>query len=151
MPPTTMPLPITRTMLAAVLLAVASIANAGESRKFGEMMPAGEAVRISVAIAAHQDYAGKAQRFSGRIAEVCQKEGCWLVLEDDGQSARVMMRDHEFAVPKDASGRAEVHGVLSRHQLTPEAVKHMQEESSSGLPVSDVEYRIVADGVEIAG
>src|SRR5690606_19486789 len=124
---------------------------AGESKSYGETMPAGAAVPISAAVAQHGDYAGKPQRFSGRIAEVCQKEGCWMVLEDDGQSARVMMRDHKFAVPKDATGSAEVYGVLSRKELSPEAVKHMQEESKNGLPVSDVEYRIVADGVQISG
>ncbi len=131
-------------------LAAAS-AFAGESKSYGQAMPTGASVPISAAVAAHERYAGKPQRYSGRIAEVCQKEGCWLVLEDDGHSARVMMRDHKFAVPKDATGKAEVFGVLSRKQLTPDQVKHMQEESKNGLPVSDVEYRIVADGVEIAG
>ncbi len=140
-----------RMILAIVLSAIAAVAHAGDAKQYGQAIPAGEAVPISAAVAAHERYAGKSQRFSGRIAEVCQKEGCWLVLEDDGQSARVMMRDHKFVVPKDATGTAEVYGVLSRKELSPEAVKHMQEESRNGLPVADVEYRIVADGVEIAG
>lgn len=140
-----------RPILAIVLSAVAAVAHAGDAKQYGQAIPSGDAVPISAAVAAHERYAGKPQRFSGRIAEVCQKEGCWMVLEDDGQSARVMMRDHKFAVPKDATGTAEVYGVLSRKELSPEAVKHMQEESKNGLPVADVEYRIVADGVEIAG
>lgn len=141
-----------RTIFAVALFAVASVAHAGDAKKYGQAIPAAsKAVPISAAVAAHERYADKPQRYSGRIAEVCQKEGCWMVLEDDGQSARVMMRDHKFVVPKDASGTAEVYGVLSRKELSPEAVKHMQEESKNGLPVADVEYRIVADGVEIAG
>lgn len=138
-------------ILSAVAILIAASAAAAERKSYGQALPTGETVPISVAVAKHEDYADKPQRFSGRIAEVCQKEGCWLVLEDDGQSARVMMRDHKFVVPKDATGTAEVYGVLSRKQLSPEQVKHMQEESKNGLPVSDVEYRIVADGVEIAG
>ncbi|WP_189644801.1 DUF4920 domain-containing protein [Luteimonas gilva] len=139
-------------MLTFMLLSMAAAsAAAGETKFYGQAIPAGQAVTISAAVASHEKYAGKPQRYSGRIAEVCQKEGCWMVLEDDGRSARVMMRDHKFAVPKDAAGKAEVYGVLSRKQLSPEQVKHMQEESKNGLPVSDVEYRIVADGVEIAG
>lgn len=140
-----------RSILAIALFAAAGLAHAGDAKQYGQAMPAGKAVPISAAVAAHAKYAGKPQRYSGRIAEVCQKEGCWMVLEDNGQSARVMMREHKFAVPKDASGTAEVYGVLSRNQLSPEAVKHMQEESKNGLPVAEVEYRIVADGVEIAG
>lgn len=140
-----------RVLTFMLLSLAAASAAAGETKSYGQPMPAGRAVAISAAVDAHEKYAGKAQRYGGRIAEVCQKEGCWLVLEDDGQSARVMMRDHKFVVPKDAAGKAEVYGVLSRKQLTPEQVKHMQEESKNGLPVSDVEYRIVADGVEISG
>lgn len=140
-----------RSIFAVALLAIAAAAQAGDAKRYGQEIPAGKAVPISTAIAAHERYAGKQQRYSGRIAEVCQKEGCWMVLEDDGNSARVMMRDHKFAVPKDASGSAEVYGVLSRNELSPEAVKHMQEESKNGLPVAEVEYRIVAEGVEIAG
>lgn len=141
-----------RPIFAVVLLSIAAVAHAGEAKQYGQKIPAAsKAVPISAAVAAHERYAGKPQRYSGRIAEVCQKEGCWMVLEDDGQSARVMMRDHKFVVPKDATGTAEVYGVLSRNQLSPEAVKHMQEESKNGLPVADVEYRIVADGVEISG
>lgn len=140
-----------RSILVIALFAVAGLAHAGDAKQYGQAMPAGKAVPISAAVAAHEKYAGKPQRYSGRITEVCQKEGCWMVLEDNGQSARVMMREHKFAVPKDASGSAEVYGVLSRNILSPEAVKHMQEESKNGLPVAEVEYRIVADGVEIAG
>lgn len=140
-----------RSMSVVALFAVAALAHAGEPGHYGQPLPAGEAVSIAAAVDAHESYAGKPGRYRGRIAEVCQMEGCWMVLEDNGRSARVMMRDHKFAVPKDAAGMAEVHGVLSRKQLSPEAVKHMQEDAGNGLPVADVEYRIDADGVEISG
>ena len=51
-------------------------------------------------------------------------------------------------VPKDSSGRAQVAGVLSRKELTPEQVAHL-EEDGKGLKVSPVEYRILAEGIEI--
>ena len=31
-------------------------------------------------------HAGKPARFSGRITEVCQKQGCWVVMEQDGRA-----------------------------------------------------------------
>ena len=34
----------------------------------------------------------KVQRFTGTIGEVCTKKGCWFVLQDGTQQARVMMR-----------------------------------------------------------
>ena len=109
-------------------------------------LPEGASTPVSQAVDAFDAHAGKPARFSGRIAQVCQTKGCWMVLEDNGRTARVMFGDHAFQIPKDSTGPAEVHGVLSRRQLTPEQVKHL-EEDSKGLPVSPVEYRILADGL----
>ena len=137
-----------RILLSAFLIAAIGVAHAGEPARYGKPLPETAAVPVAEAIAAYDAHAGKPQRYSGRITQVCQAEGCWMVLEDNGQTARVMFKDHAFAIPKDSSGRAQVVGVLSRKQLTPEQVEHLREDAK-GLPVSPVEYRILAEGVEI--
>lgn len=134
-------------VLSTLLLAtVALVAYAGDPKPYGKPLPEGPSTPVSQAVDAYDAHAGKPARFSGRIVEVCQAEGCWVVLEDNGRTARVMFADHAFVLPKDAVGHADVHGVLSRKQLTPEQVKHLQEDSK-GLPVASVEYRILADGL----
>ena len=137
-----------RILVSLALLSAIGLAHAGEPARYGKALPATPAVPVSDAVAAFDQHAGKPMRYSGRIVEVCQAEGCWLVLEDNGQSARVMFKDHAFLVPKDSSGRAQVAGVLSRKELTPEQVAHL-EEDGKGLKVSPVEYRILAEGIEI--
>jgi len=138
-----------RLILPVLLLTAAGFLHAGEAAHFGKPLPDMKAVSISEAVAAFEEHAGKPQRFSGRITEVCQKRGCWMVLEDDGQMARVMFGEsHDLLVPKDSHGRAEVGGVLSRRDLSPEEVEHMKADGK-GLAVSPVEYRIMADSVTI--
>ena len=137
-----------RLLLPLALFAAIGLAQAGEPARFGKPLPTSAPVAVADAVAAFDQHAGKPLRFSGRITEVCQAEGCWMVLEDNGQSARVMFKDHAFLVPKDSSGRAQVAGVLSRKELTPEQVAHL-EEDGKGLKVSPVEYRILAEGIEI--
>ena len=137
-----------RILLSAVLLACAGLAHAGEPARYGAPLPATAAIPVSEAVAAFDQHAGKPQRYSGRITDVCQAQGCWMVLEDNGQTARVMFKDHAFLIPKDSSGHAEVVGVLSRKELTPEQVEHLRAESQ-GLEVAPVEYRILAEGAEI--
>ena len=132
-------------------LSLSSIAMAGEPRTYGAALPEVDAVPISVAAADTDAYAGAPHSFSGRITEVCQKEGCWMVLEDDGEVARVMMRDHAFSVPKDATGRARVHGVLSVKQLSKEAAQHLADDAGNGLLPPERELRIDATGVRIEG
>lgn len=141
-----------RTALLVASLAIAFAASAGEVKSYGQPFPdGGTALPISVAAADVQTHVGKPMRFSGRITQVCQAKGCWVMLEDDGKVARVMMRDHTFYVPKDAKGRAEVYGVLSEKVLSKEAVDHLSEDAGNGLPVAERELRIVADGIRIEG
>lgn len=132
------------------LLTFTAAVHAADAVPYGKPLPEGASTPLSQAVADFDAHAGKSARFSGRVAEVCQAEGCWMVLEDNGQTARVMFGDHAFLVPKDSAGHAEVHGVLSRKTLTQEQVKHLQEDAK-GLAVSPVEYRILADGVVLQG
>ena len=137
-----------RILLPALLIAAIGLAHANEPTRYGKPLPTTKAVPVAEAVAGFDKLAGTPQRYSGRITQVCQAEGCWMMLEDNGQTARVMFKDHAFLVPKDSSGRAEVVGVLSRKELTPEQVEHLKEDAK-GLAVSPVEYRILAEGVEI--
>jgi hypothetical protein len=136
-------------IVAALLSTTALLAHASEGTAYGEAFDAGASVPISVAIAAFDEHAAKPQRFSGRITEVCQAKGCWMMLEDNGQVARVMFGNHAFYIPKETTGTAVVHGVLERKELTPEQVDHFSSDSGKGIAASPVEYRIVADGVLI--
>ena len=139
-----------RLTLLVLLSSLAMVAMASEPATYGEPLPAdGKVVPISVAAADADAYAGVPHRFSGRITEVCQKEGCWMMLEDNGEAARVIMKDHAFAVPKDARGSAEVHGVLSVKELTREAAEHLAEDSGRDVQPQERELRIVATGVRI--
>lgn len=141
-----------RAFLTAVLLSTsATFAFAGEVATYGEPMPAGNATPISAAIADFDAHAGVPQRFSGRITEVCQAKGCWMMLEDDGRAVRVMFGEHNFYIPKNAAGNAIVYGVLSRKVLSPEAVAHLTEDGPDKIAAAPEEYRIVADGIEISG
>ena len=141
-----------RLFLPVLLLSVAGLVHAGDAKTYGEPIPSeGAVVPISTAAADVDAHAGEPRRYSGRITEVCQKEGCWMMLEDDGQAARVLMRDHAFSVPKDASGQAEVYGVLSVKQLSPEAAEHLAEDAGNGALPRTRELRIEATGVRIDG
>ncbi len=113
--------------------------------------PAGAATPLGAATADIEAHAGVRRKFSGRITDVCQKKGCWVMLEDRGEVARVMLGDHDFAIPAQVRGRAVVQGVLSRHELDEHAATHLAEDAGSDTPVDRFEYRIVASGVEVSG
>src|SRR5690349_736615 len=42
----------------------------------------------------------------GRIAQVCQAEGCWMKLKNSaGEDILVKFKDHAFLIPKDLAGK----------------------------------------------
>ena len=135
-------------LAAFTLLLALPLAHASDARVFGAAMPAGEAQPIAKALI---DLSGTARKYSGRIVEVCQAKGCWMMLEDDGRAARVMMKDHAFSVPKDASGAAIVFGTLSKKTLDAATAQHLAEDAGRKEPVPTQEWRIEALSVELAG
>ncbi|WP_154222003.1 DUF4920 domain-containing protein [Marinicella rhabdoformis] len=86
---------------------------------------------------------------TGRITKVCQKMGCWMILTDGDDFARVDFNDHAFLIPKDSSGEARVYGYLKAKELSDEQIAHYQSEGAGELPKKS--YEIVADSVMILG
>lgn len=139
-----------RLFAALALASLFSLAHAGESAVYGEPMPEGEAIDIATAAANPETYAGEPRLFAGRITQVCQKKGCWVVLEQDGKSARVMAKDHGFEVPKDSNGPAVAYGVLQIEPITPEHARHLVEDDGAEHP-GESELRVVATAIRIGG
>lgn len=63
---------------------------------------------------------------SGKVLEVCKMEGCWLRLDDGSeQGIFVRMKDHEFTVPKDISGKTVyVMGTATKSTTTVKMLQH---------------------------
>jgi len=121
---------------------------------FGQSPSSPEAPRdVSEVTASPDRWRGQPLTVSGRITEVCTNRGCWAVFESGGEMLRIVARDHGFALPAEARGPAIAHGVLERKELSEDAVRHMVEEDGANerLLEEPVEYRLVADGVQISG
>ena len=112
--------------------------------------PASAAVSLDDVVARPDALLGKSGAFIGRITEVCQKMGCWLVLSaENGEFARVVMHDHAFGVPKDAKGEAVVYGTLGRKALSAEEAEHLKKDGAAAPAAR--ELQIDATSVLIRG
>ena len=122
-----------------------------QAKNYGENMPKGKAVDISVASKNLDTYANKPVKFKGRITQVCQMEGCWLMIESNAQAARIKTKDHAFVIPKDSKGEAIVFGQLKRVELKPEVAKHLAEDAgtSASEAIATSELQIIASSISI--
>jgi Domain of unknown function (DUF4920) len=119
---------------------------------FGIAMPAGDATPLAVALQNVAANDGKPMKISGRIGEVCQAKGCWLMLTDDDSAVRVKFGDHAFFIPKDSKGEAIVFGNLETVEMSEAQAKHMAEDAGadpSTVSGAQKEYRITATSLTI--
>ena len=80
-------------------------------------------------------FVGQSVQVRGKVTEVCQKMGCWMMLSD-GKSAliRIKVKDGDLVFPKEVAGKMAVaEGAfeelkLTREQATARA-KHEAEEN----------------------
>ena len=55
---------------------------------------------------------------TGKVASVCQKEGCWLKLDAGNNETMFMNWDHKFTVPKDIAGKTVIATGYAYHDTT---------------------------------
>ena len=109
--------------------------------------PADESMDIAKAIAEHEMVLGEKMIFTGNITKVCQKRGCWMMLESDGKFARVDFNHHSFFIPKDTQGTAEVLGILHSKTMSDATKKHLESEGAG--KIAEKVYEITATSVKI--
>jgi hypothetical protein len=95
----------------------------------------------------------EAVKVSGTVEAVCQKKGCWMVIKDGDAQARVLVKDHAFAIPMDGKGKAAtVEGTLEAKELSEANVAHLKSDGDNTLAGDGPrqEYFLHATAVELA-
>ncbi|MGL6291211.1 MAG: DUF4920 domain-containing protein [Silanimonas sp.] len=133
--------------LAAALLLVLAISPQAFAASYGAPMPEGDAMPVTQLIAQAEQHSGHTMKFSGRITQVCQAKGCWVMLDANGTGIRVKT-GHEFFLPKDATGTAVVYGELTPVELSADQAKHYNDESGGGIEAGR-EWQILATSIVI--
>lgn len=124
-------------------------ATYGEAVTMDTVMPA------STLLAAPQDFVGQELLVEGRVADVCQAKGCWMVIADGDQTMRITMGDHSFSVDKGgAGGDCQVQGTVVAKTVDAETVAHYASESNNTAAMPEkaeggATYEIVATGVRM--
>jgi hypothetical protein len=117
----------------------------------GQDMPLGKPIAIAAALSDTGHWSGRYGKFEGRVTEVCQNRGCWLVLAEGEHHARVFT-GHQFFLPKDFRGNAVVYGLLGRRTVSEGFARHLAEDAGRDpgqISGEQVEYRIDARSIQL--
>ena len=114
---------------------------------YGTVSQKGESVKVTDLENSLREnkFSGK---ISGKVAEVCQAEGCWIRLQKtDGTTLLVKAKDHAFVMPKDIVGKTVVaDGEATVKEISEAMRKHLAEDA--GKSKDDIE-KIRGDSKEI--
>jgi hypothetical protein len=141
----------------ALLVAAPVYADNTASNHFGTAFTKAKLVSLADLTAKADQYNGKIVKVKGTIKDVCQREGCWLVLTDGTREMRVSMKDHKFTVPKDSGNKTVIaEGVIEKKTISEEMARHYAEESAGKVDPNSIKgpqvvLSMTATGVRING
>ena len=126
-----------------------------ELEHFGPEFTLTETIPAGTVLSNPEQYVGQTVRVTGKVSDVCQKMGCWMVITDADQHMRITTKDHKFFVAKDGAGaKCDLEGTVVKREANPERTAHYKSEQTDGAPMPEAElagqatYEIVASAVE---
>ena len=98
------------------------------------------------------DYVGQPVRVETRVAEVCQKKGCFFIAREGSSVVRISFKDYGFFVPTDIGGkRVTLVGEVVEREVTPDEAAHYAKDLGTAAPPvgAGMVYEIVATSVRV--
>ena len=73
---------------------------------YGDSISDDNYIQLASLTTAMKDETRKDIKIKGKVEEVCQKKGCWMIMKlDNGENMRVTFKDYKIFVPKDLGGK----------------------------------------------
>lgn len=126
------------------------------AKKFGGAITLTKETPLSEVVKNHEQYKDKPALFTATANKVCEKVGCWMVLQDGTTEVRTMFKDYGFNVPKNIlNKKLRIQGVVSKKQVSVASQKHYLKDAGASeseiakIKLPKTEYQIVAEAVEI--
>ncbi len=122
----------------SAVVGVFMFAGVAHAQQYGKTFNTEEAIEVTE-LASKLKSKNKVENIAvtGTITEVCQKAGCWVKLENEGQDdvfVKFKEEDgnHEMVVPKDIAGKTiTVYGVASKKTTSVKDQKHYAEDAGA--------------------
>jgi len=125
----------------ALLLLVSTVLSAKETtaRTFGKPLSLKKTLRLQEALQQPSKYQNQKVLLEGKISDVCQMKGCWLMLSDGERAIRIKFEGYSFFVPKDSRGKkVRAEGRLIQETLSEDMARHYAAEQSTQSDLSEI-------------
>ncbi|MFW7380501.1 MAG: DUF4920 domain-containing protein [Oligoflexus sp.] len=126
--------------------------------KKGQTLSSQPAKTVEACLANSTTLHGQTIKVEGEVKSVCQKKGCWFVLQgEDGGQIRITSMGYKFFVPKDAKGMfATIEGKFEVQEIDAKLAQHYEDdrvhgssEKAQNIRAARQEFAIAATAVEL--
>ena len=131
------------------------VVSTSDYEEFGTPLQlSSDVVSLGELIEHSESYLDREVLVSTRVAQVCQKKGCFFIAREGDTMARVTFKDYDFFIPTDSADKQVIlSGTFSRSQLSAEQADHYASDlgasgSETAIP-HKFEYLIVADSIRV--
>jgi hypothetical protein len=143
------------------LLLASTFTAAAADEKLGAPLTIKEQTPIADLMSKPAKFVGRTVQVKGKVTDVCQMMGCWMMLTDTatGAAVRIKVKDGELVFPKDSVGKTAIaEGTFTETRLTRdqavERAKHEAEEKGRKFDPSTVKgpsttYQVQGSGAII--
>ncbi len=132
-------------IIALMLPALIGCATDGGGTQFGKELSISEPTSIAAIMENPESFNGKRVLVEGRITEVCEMMGCWIMIQDPdgGKNLRFKVEDGVITFPMDIKGKiARAEGIVSvKEQSVDEQIaegQHHADETGTTFDASAV-------------
>ena len=123
----------------SLLLTTTVPAKDAVMRTFGKPLSSKKALSLQEALQQPSKYQNQKVLLEGKISDVCQMKGCWLMLSDGERAIRIKFEGYSFFVPKDSRGKkVRAEGLLRQETLSEEMAHHYAAEQSTKSDLSAI-------------
>jgi hypothetical protein len=114
------------------LLSFALWAKDAGVETFGKPLSLKKTLSLQEAIQQPAKYQNQKVLLEGKISDVCQMKGCWLMLSDGERAIRIKFEGYSFFVPKNSRGKkVRAEGRLVQETLSEDMARHYAAEQST--------------------
>lgn len=116
---------------------------------YGDSVMDNNIIQLAAVTTAMKGEEKKDLKIRGKVEEVCQKKGCWMVMKlGNGDEMRITFKDYKFFVPKDLAGKEVV--VDGYAYLDTTSVQQLQHYAKDGGKTDAEIAAIVSPKTEIS-
>jgi hypothetical protein len=121
------------------LLSFPLFAKDANGRPFGKPLSMKKPLSLQEALQRPAKYQDQKVLLEGKISDVCQMKGCWLMLSDGERAIRIKFENYSFFVPKDSRGKkVRAEGRLIQETLSEDLARHYAAEQSTKSDPSEI-------------